>query len=143
MVKGIACIGWAIWNAFFLEEKKPWPARSSHQPWSIDLRNVWPAARGEKITGCVEIRPINHIVLPLWWVSFREKAGASDVSTDEIAIQAPRMVTIRASNFNEGGRKGSRREGRKAQLIAAPLVTAPIVRIIIGKVINLSESEIA
>lgn len=99
-----------------------------------------PIIRGILIIGCVEIKPINHIVLELWSTIFCEKEGALEEEESATASQAPVKVTTRVEIFKKNGITGSKTVGRNNQLMTAPPDTAPNVSRIIGKVMYLSLS---
>lgn len=121
----------------------PWPAKSSHHPWSKCFKNLWPLWRGTAIRGWVEIIAINHIVFLLWWKVWNGALKGASEDALKTANQRPDNERTRGRSFRAPGNEGSNEEGSRIQLTAAPPKIAPSVRSIIGRVIKASVSRVA
>ena len=143
MVRGLCWAGWIAWKLNSAALNMPWPAKSSHHPWSKCFKNLWPFCRGPATRGCVEIIAINHIVFLLWWKVWNGAPRGASEDVLRMANQRPDKERTRGRSFRGPGNEGSNEEGSRTQPTAAPPRIAPSVRIIIGRVIKVSVSRVA
>lgn len=117
---------------------------NSIHPWSSVVSSLWAKLKGVIRMPWAVVGTKNHIIAFKWWGHLKNKEDEV-VELNEVIIHAtqpPVMVTNKADSFKLRGRTGSIIGWNIYQFIKAPLKIAPRVKLIIGRVIVVSSSEV-